>query len=463
MRKRGVEPSTAILIGLSDSHGPEDSLSPRCEGEDAMSQKVVAEIINKALADGSLRRRLSSDPNAVLAGYDLTQDEVEAIRLSLDAGASAAPASDLDPRISGARLPPDALSHLFAPAGHESTGAIPEPIPHPGEGPHPIGAIPEPIPRPGEGPHPIGNMAEPVANPVYAEMKAMLDQVNQERADHRAGLHGRHGTEEQGAEAAIPGKAREVSEGREGAESQFGAAIIAGTGSVVAGSALASSAAQGPAPEHVAGVHCGVETAGIPGAFPHSAVGQNEAGTIAGPILCPGEGSQATSAMPEPIPHPAQGPEGVGSLPIPIPHEAQSPQGVGAMPEPIPHPVHGPDTTGAMPEPIPHVANSGATEVGSSPVPQPLPHEARPAGGAVDSPLGHADAIPIRRPEAGLHGPGGDAGQVASSAVPQPVPQPAETGAVAATDDDAPAGEGDRRPTPPPPAEDPFQDEPVQA
>ena len=51
-----------------------------------MSQKVVAEIINKALADGGFRRRLSSDPNAVLAGYDLTQDEVEAIRQSLEAG-----------------------------------------------------------------------------------------------------------------------------------------------------------------------------------------------------------------------------------------------------------------------------------------------------------------------------------------------------------------------------------------
>jgi hypothetical protein len=348
-----------------------------------MSQKVVAEIINKALADGSFRRRLSSDPNAVLAGYELTQDEVEAIRLSLEAGASAAPASDLDPRISRARLPLDALSHLFAPAGPESTGAMPEPIPHPGEGPHPIGAMPEPIPHPAQGPEGVGSLPVPIPHE-----------------------------------------------------------------------------AQGP--QHVGA---------MPEPIPHPGEGPHPIGAMPEPIPHPGEGPHPIGAMPEPIPHPAQGPEGVGSLPIPIPHEAHGPGVTGAMPEPIPHPAQGHEEVGSLPGPLPHPAqgaadlpaHAGGSEVASSPVPQPVPHEAQPVGGSVDLPAGQADATPIPRPEAGLHGPGGDGAQVTSSAVPQPVPQPSGSSAVAATDGDAPPGGGESGPTPTPPAEDPFPDEPVQA
>ncbi|MCJ7706022.1 MAG: Os1348 family NHLP clan protein, partial [Anaerolineales bacterium] len=318
-----------------------------------MSQKAVLEIVNKALVDRGFRKRLFSDPNAALAGYNLTQGEVKAIRLSLEAGEGAGPAGDLDPRISRARLPLDILTGLFASAGldpagqdaNSTSGHVSDqsaPAPKPGS---------ERLPNTAE--RDIGEQPE---SGVYGAMKAMLDQTNEERADRRAGLHGPHGDGGKSGEAAIGGKAREVSEDREAAEDQFGAAIIAGAGSAVASASVASNAGQGPAPEHAAGVPPGAES-------------QNAVGAMPEPIPHPADAGRV-GAMPEPIPHPADGAGAIGTMPEPISHPADA-GAVGAMPEPIPHPADA-GRVGAMPEPIPHPTDPGM--VGA--MPEPIPHPA---------------------------------------------------------------------------------------
>jgi hypothetical protein len=40
-----------------------------------MSDKVVKEIIDKAISDETFRNQLFTDPEAALKGYDLTDDE----------------------------------------------------------------------------------------------------------------------------------------------------------------------------------------------------------------------------------------------------------------------------------------------------------------------------------------------------------------------------------------------------
>ena len=76
-----------------------------------MSQKAVTRIIGRALAEPKFRRLLETDLNKALAGFDLTQDEVNLIRSSLLAGADPA-ASELESRVSRAGLPLDLLSGL---------------------------------------------------------------------------------------------------------------------------------------------------------------------------------------------------------------------------------------------------------------------------------------------------------------------------------------------------------------
>jgi hypothetical protein len=74
-----------------------------------MSQAAVTKIIGRALAEPKFRRLLETDPNKALAGFDLTQDEVNLIRSSLQAGLGPG-ASELESRVSRARLPLDVLS-----------------------------------------------------------------------------------------------------------------------------------------------------------------------------------------------------------------------------------------------------------------------------------------------------------------------------------------------------------------
>ena len=78
-----------------------------------MSQKSVSQIIGRALSDRAFRRLLQANPAKALAGYDLTADEVELVRSSLQTGRTSGPAGDLEPRVSRARLPLDALSGLM--------------------------------------------------------------------------------------------------------------------------------------------------------------------------------------------------------------------------------------------------------------------------------------------------------------------------------------------------------------
>ncbi len=210
---------------------------------------------------------------------------------------------------------------------------------------------------------------------------------------------------------------------------------------------------------------------GLEGPSPEASRPDGDVSSLPIPIPHEAQGPHATGAIPEPIPHPVEGPRATGVIPEPIPHPGDGPHATGAIPEPIPHPVEGPRATGVIPEPIPYVAHAGAAGVSSSSVPQPVPHEAQTGGAAVDSPAGQADAIPINipypRPEAGLHGPGGDAGHVASSPVPQPVPEPADSGTSeeGSTQGDAPPGGSEQRgPTGDGASESPWpDDEPVQA
>jgi hypothetical protein len=78
-----------------------------------MSQKSVSQIIGRALVERAFRRSLEANPAKALAGYDLTADELSLIRSSLQTGKTSGPAGDLEPRVSRARLPLDALSGLM--------------------------------------------------------------------------------------------------------------------------------------------------------------------------------------------------------------------------------------------------------------------------------------------------------------------------------------------------------------
>jgi NAD dependent epimerase/dehydratase family enzyme len=53
-----------------------------------MSSKQLGTVIQRAISDGAFRRQLQSDPASALRGFDLTSDEVAAIRFLLDTEAT---------------------------------------------------------------------------------------------------------------------------------------------------------------------------------------------------------------------------------------------------------------------------------------------------------------------------------------------------------------------------------------
>lgn len=66
-----------------------------------MSKQAVEAIIGKAVVDGEFRAALFSDPNETLAGYELTEVEVAALK-AIDLETLESFASTLDDRVSKA-------------------------------------------------------------------------------------------------------------------------------------------------------------------------------------------------------------------------------------------------------------------------------------------------------------------------------------------------------------------------
>ena len=66
-----------------------------------MSKETLQTVIGKAVADDQFREALFANPDKALAGYDLTQDEVAALK-SVDAETMESLAGSLDERISKA-------------------------------------------------------------------------------------------------------------------------------------------------------------------------------------------------------------------------------------------------------------------------------------------------------------------------------------------------------------------------
>ncbi|MBO9312609.1 MAG: Franean1_4349 family RiPP [Chloroflexus sp.] len=64
-----------------------------------MSQTAVEQIIGRAVVDPEFREKLIADARAACAGYDLTEEELEALE-RLDAESLKAFAGTLDPRLS---------------------------------------------------------------------------------------------------------------------------------------------------------------------------------------------------------------------------------------------------------------------------------------------------------------------------------------------------------------------------
>ena len=50
-----------------------------------MSREALAKVVQRAISDAGFRRKLSSDPAGALRGFDLTADEMSAVRTG-DAG-----------------------------------------------------------------------------------------------------------------------------------------------------------------------------------------------------------------------------------------------------------------------------------------------------------------------------------------------------------------------------------------
>jgi hypothetical protein len=66
-----------------------------------MSKQAVQAVIGKAVTDSEFRKALSADPDEALAGYELTEDEIAALK-SVDAETMESFAGSLDKRISKA-------------------------------------------------------------------------------------------------------------------------------------------------------------------------------------------------------------------------------------------------------------------------------------------------------------------------------------------------------------------------
>jgi hypothetical protein len=81
-----------------------------------MSKEAVQAIIGRAVVDYQFRESLFTDPDQVLAGFELTEEEVAALR-ALDVEAIASFAGALDERISKAVAP-------FSEAGGGGSGRI---------------------------------------------------------------------------------------------------------------------------------------------------------------------------------------------------------------------------------------------------------------------------------------------------------------------------------------------------
>jgi hypothetical protein len=64
-----------------------------------MSREAVESIIGKAVLDSAIREELFANPEEVLAGYDLTEEEVAALK-AIDAETMESFAGTLDERIS---------------------------------------------------------------------------------------------------------------------------------------------------------------------------------------------------------------------------------------------------------------------------------------------------------------------------------------------------------------------------
>jgi hypothetical protein len=66
-----------------------------------VSKKAVQEVIGKAVTDSEFREALFANPDEALAGYELTEDEIAALK-SVDAETMESFAGSLDERISKA-------------------------------------------------------------------------------------------------------------------------------------------------------------------------------------------------------------------------------------------------------------------------------------------------------------------------------------------------------------------------
>ncbi|HMQ32886.1 MAG TPA: Franean1_4349 family RiPP [Chloroflexaceae bacterium] len=64
-----------------------------------MSQEVVQQVIGRAITDAEFRQRLIDNARAACAGYDLTEEELDALE-ALDQESMKAFAGTLDSRLS---------------------------------------------------------------------------------------------------------------------------------------------------------------------------------------------------------------------------------------------------------------------------------------------------------------------------------------------------------------------------
>ncbi len=64
-----------------------------------MSQEAVQQVIGRAITDAEFRQRLIDDARAACAGYDLTEEELDALE-ALDQESLKAFAGTLDSRLS---------------------------------------------------------------------------------------------------------------------------------------------------------------------------------------------------------------------------------------------------------------------------------------------------------------------------------------------------------------------------
>lgn len=64
-----------------------------------MSKEALEKLFGKAVTDSNFRKELLSNPDKALAGYDLTEDEIKAIK-AMDKDSMTKFAGGLDERIS---------------------------------------------------------------------------------------------------------------------------------------------------------------------------------------------------------------------------------------------------------------------------------------------------------------------------------------------------------------------------